>query len=231
MRFFGMVRTRSIITQILMHKRNRQTFAKGLSPPQWLSGSYLLNAKSVQAVMFLVSGIVTCISGYFVCVIHTVLAAHVSDIFIRRARLKLLQTYQLWTLYLATRMSGHEEEALRKTHQSSEHRQLQFRLTHQSLERRTVSASLNCTTATATQAVPHSASGPKDIRMHAFIADSHPDKTGRKWKKWRNELVTCFRYFRIPNTQDRLDALNNYGGEQILELIESLKSVPKPPSA
>ena len=89
----------------------------------------------------------------------------------------------------------------------------------------TVSASQSSTAAPATQAVPHSTSGPKDIRMQAFIADSDPDETGRRWKKWKNELVTRFRYFRISNT------LHIYGGEQIRELIESLESVPTPSSA
>lgn len=51
--------------------------------------------------------------------------------------------------------------------------------------------------------------------MHAFIADSDPNETGCKWKKWRNELVTRFTYFRIANTQDRIDTLNIYRGEQI----------------
>ena len=50
-------------------------------------------------------------------------------------------------------------------------------------------------------------------------------------KKWKNELLTRFRYFRISNTQDRIDALHIYGGEQIRELIESLESIPKPSSA
>jgi len=36
------------------------------------------------------------------------------------------------------------------------------------------------------------------------------------------------RYFRISNTQDRIDALHIYGGEQIRELIESLESIPTP---
>ena len=40
----------------------------------------------------------------------------------------------------------------------------------------TVSAPQNSTTTPATQAVPHSASGPKDIRVKAFMADSDPDK-------------------------------------------------------
>ena len=95
----------------------------------------------------------------------------------------------------------------------------------------TVSASQNSTTEPATQAVQHSTSGPKDIRMQAFIADSDPDETGRRWKKWKNELLTRFRYFRISNTQDRIDALHIYRGEQIRELIESLESVPTPSSA
>ena len=62
--------------------------------------------------------------------------------------------------------------------------------------------------------------------MQAFIADSNPDETGRRWKKWRNELLTRFRYLRISGTQDRVDALHIYGGEQIRELIESLENVP-----
>ena len=92
----------------------------------------------------------------------------------------------------------------------------------------TVSASQSSMAAPATQAVPHSTSGPKDIRMQAFIADSDPDETGRRWK---NELLTHFRYFRISNTQDRIDALHIYGGEQVRELIESLESVPTKSSA
>ena len=63
--------------------------------------------------------------------------------------------------------------------------------------------------------------------MQAFIADSDPDETGRRWKKWKNELLTRFRYFQISNTQDRIA----YGGEQIRELIESLDSVPTLSSA
>ena len=89
----------------------------------------------------------------------------------------------------------------------------------------------NAPTASAAHVVQHSTHGPKDIRMHAFLADSDSNETGRRWKKWRNELLTRFRYFRISRTQDRVDALHIYGGEQTRELIESLGSVPTPPSA
>ena len=95
----------------------------------------------------------------------------------------------------------------------------------------TVSASHSSTAAPATQAVPHSTSGPKDIRMQAFITDSDPEETGLRWKKLKNELLTRFRYFRISNTQDRINALHINGGEQIRELIESLESVPTPSSS
>ena len=40
------------------------------------------------------------------------------------------------------------------------------------------------------------------------------------------ERAIRFRYFRISNIQDRVDALHIYGGERIHELIESLKDVP-----
>ena len=93
------------------------------------------------------------------------------------------------------------------------------------------STATTAASATQAQADQHSTSGPKDIRMQAFIADSDPDETGRRWKKWKNELLTRFRYFRISSTQDRVDALHIYGGEQIRELIESLENVPTPSSA
>ena len=95
----------------------------------------------------------------------------------------------------------------------------------------TSQASTALTAASPIQAVQHSTSGPKDIRMQAFIADSDPDETGRRWKKWKNELLTRFRYFRISNVQDSVDALHIYGGEQIRELIETLENVPTSSSA
>ena len=64
----------------------------------------------------------------------------------------------------------------------------------------TVSALQSSMTAPATQAVQYSTFGPKDIRMQAFIKDLDPDKTGHRWKKWKNKLLTCFRYFHISNT-------------------------------
>ena len=64
--------------------------------------------------------------------------------------------------------------------------------------------------------------------MQALIADSDPDETGRRWKKWKNELLTRFRYFRISSTQDPNDALHIYGGDRIRELIECLENAPSP---
>ena len=77
-----------------------------------------------------------------------------------------------------------------------------------------VSALQSSKSAPALQAVQHSTSGPKDIRMQAFIADSDPDETGRRWKKWKNEVLTRFRHFCISNTQDHIDAFHFYWGEK-----------------
>lgn len=77
-----------------------------------------------------------------------------------------------------------------------------------------------------TQAIQHLMSGSKDIRMQAFIADSDPSETGCRSKKWKNRLLTLLRYFCISGTQDHVNALHIYGGEQIRELIKSLENVP-----
>ena len=68
-------------------------------------------------------------------------------------------------------------------------------------------------------------SAPRDIKMSPFIAEADPDETGRRWGKWKNELLTRFRYFRISSVVDRTDAIQIYGGEQLRELIESLPDV------
>ena len=103
----------------------------------------------------------------------------------------------MWTLYLARRMSDTDEGPP------------------------TVSTSQNSTATTAAsptqaQAVQHSTSGPKDIRMQAIIADSDPDETGHRRKKWKNELLTRFRYFvsqalRIMLTLFTFTEENKYG--------------------
>ena len=55
----------------------------------------------------------------------------------------------------------------------------------------------------------------RDIKMSDFTADSDPDDQGRKWKKWQTELITRFCFFRILEVQDKVDAINIYGGELI----------------
>lgn len=96
-----------------------------------------------------------------------------------------------------------------------------------------VAAPQNPSAGPATQPAHHLTSGPKDNSLDAFTADTDPDETGRRQKKWKNELLTRFRYFRISNIQDRVDALHICGGERIRELIESLRDVPlaSPPNS
>ena len=63
---------------------------------------------------------------------------------------------------------------------------------------------------------------PRDIQMSSFTTADDPDETGRKWGKWKKELATRLRFFKITEAQDKIDALNIYGGELIRELIETL---------
>lgn len=56
----------------------------------------------------------------------------------------------------------------------------------------------------------------------------NPDETGRLWGKWKDELITRFRYFRKDGVQDRIDAISIYGGELVRELVNTVQDVPAP---
>jgi hypothetical protein len=62
--------------------------------------------------------------------------------------------------------------------------------------------------------------------MNEFTTGSDPDDTSIRWKKWKKEIETRLRYFRIENVQDKVDALNIYGGEVIRELADTLPDRP-----
>ena len=68
----------------------------------------------------------------------------------------------------------------------------------------------------------------RDINMSPFTPGTDPDNTGLKWEKWKKELETRMRYFKITEEQDKIDAINIYGGEQIRELIDTLPEVAPP---
>jgi hypothetical protein len=76
--------------------------------------------------------------------------------------------------------------------------------------------------------LPAAPQGTADIQMKAFIPDPDPEETGRMWLKWRTELETRLRFFRIKEDQDKLDALYIYGGEALRELCVNLPP-PEPP--
>ena len=42
-------------------------------------------------------------------------------------------------------------------------------------------------------------SAPPDIKMKAFPTSDDVEETDRLWSKWKKELTTRFRYFRIEN--------------------------------
>ena len=62
--------------------------------------------------------------------------------------------------------------------------------------------------------------------MKPFATSEKPDETGQLWMKWKKELMTRFRFFRIDGIEDRVDAINIYGGELIRELIDTLQNSP-----
>ena len=68
--------------------------------------------------------------------------------------------------------------------------------------------------------------GPRDIKMKPFSTSENPDETGQLWMKWKKELMTRFRFFRIDGIEDRVDGINIYGGELIHELIDTLQNSP-----
>ena len=63
---------------------------------------------------------------------------------------------------------------------------------------------------------------PRDIKIKPFSTSENPDETSQLWSKWKKELMTRFRFFRIDGIEDRVDAINIYGGELIRELIDTL---------
>ncbi len=65
-----------------------------------------------------------------------------------------------------------------------------------------------------------------DIKMQPFVPAMDQDETGRMWRKWKAELITRFRFFRIQNDQDKTDVISIYGGEHIRELIDTLPNEP-----
>ena len=79
--------------------------------------------------------------------------------------------------------------------------------------------------ATGSTADPAATNDGNDSPAPPFIAEADPDKTGSRRDKWKSELLTRFRYFRITSVVDRTDAIQIYGGEQLRELIESLPDV------
>ncbi|KAK6171903.1 hypothetical protein SNE40_018326 [Patella caerulea] len=67
--------------------------------------------------------------------------------------------------------------------------------------------------------------GSRDIKMSPFLSESDPILTGPKWAKWLDEFGTRLRYFRITDDQDRVDAINIYGGEEARDKIKNLRDI------
>ena len=131
-----------------------------------------------------------------------------------------------WTLYLATgssRTTRTKHRQFRARKKSLEHRQFRFRKPQPLQEHRQF----------------HLHRAPRPHRQHKLFKIRRPDQRNASicrglgsrrnrppMKKWKNELLTRFRYFGISNTQDGINALHIYGGEQIRELIEPSRAFP-----
>ena len=72
------------------------------------------------------------------------------------------------------------------------------------------------------------AAGVRDFHIGAFIPDTDTISTGPRWEKWIKQFETRLRFFKINETQDKVDALSIYGGETIANLIEILPEVRAP---
>ena len=73
------------------------------------------------------------------------------------------------------------------------------------------------------------AEGGRNINMHPFNADLEDTiNTGPKWDRWLKQFETRLRFFKIAEVEDKIDALNIYGGDMVVDLIEHLPDVTPP---
>ena len=62
-----------------------------------------------------------------------------------------------------------------------------------------------------------------DLAIPNFKLTTDVDETAEAWKKWAKLFTRKVRFFKIADAEDRLIALQIYGGDEIDELIETLE--------
>ena len=62
------------------------------------------------------------------------------------------------------------------------------------------------------------AQATRDIKMHAFIADTDQDETGRKWQKLKSELTTRFRNTEMDPQNTKTGKMNTETEHTITEI-------------
>ena len=72
------------------------------------------------------------------------------------------------------------------------------------------------------------ANANRDIKMAPFVPDTDPISTGPKWERWIEEFGTRLRYFKITLVQDKVDAINIFGGQILRDKIRSLRDLEYP---
>ncbi len=66
----------------------------------------------------------------------------------------------------------------------------------------------------------------QDLNIANFMPSTDTEETAEVWKAWIKMLIRKVRFFKIKDNDDRLLALQIYGGEVIDELIETLEQPP-----
>ena len=72
------------------------------------------------------------------------------------------------------------------------------------------------------------ANANRDIKMAPFVRDTDPILTGPKWERFMEEFGTRLRYFKITSVQEKVDAINIFGGQILRDKIRSLRDVEYP---
>ena len=72
------------------------------------------------------------------------------------------------------------------------------------------------------------ANANRDIKMTLFVPDTDPISTGPKWERWIEEFRTRLRNFKITSVQDKVDAINIFGGQSLRDQIRSLRDLEYP---
>ena len=71
-------------------------------------------------------------------------------------------------------------------------------------------------------AAVEASSNRQDLNIPCFKSDTDPDETAIRWEKWLKNFARKLRFFRVTSTQDKVDALYIYAGDEVESLIDTI---------